>query len=884
MRISRQSIDRRISFADLLSRARMSRSTLGARRLVHLCAAATVAVILIIRIFHAHDHSTIDKERELANVTPPSHPVPSLRSSARSDRPKDNSFPFLDHTDNNYIPRITKQLSPPSDAAFVVFYNLFIPKESKGAEYATLVMKEQLNQVATALKREDNDSSSRIQKKEYLLRKKAAVVYYNLIGKPLRPEKMEEYCATLHPRLECKMIGYYEEASESVTLQDIHDFCQTDHNHGDDTQSNRDVRVTYIHSKGSYHHTDVNTNWRRELTNAVLHPQCLSPPDDRCNVCGTSFFTRFAFMFPGNMWTAKCSYIRRLLPPRDGGEYDAKKKESIVEFLKMRLYGRLSTTLLEDRIDYFGLGRYRLEHWIGSHPTIMPCELHRKNITLGYMVGGGVNATRDYDWGMGPRREEVVPEIISAQNNLQDKEVAFGEYYLLSGNLIKWFTLYGSDGIPDRDSWVWTFFPAGDRWRELVAKYGQNAVKEVAMQSSEFYSAYLTNGTRTLTTTEKDNELQSNSKSPVVVFYHIALPQYRKKESLYSVKVQLDVLSKGQYDIQTRTFDHDRPTILYYTIAEGDSFNSEFISNYCKTQAKQGGNLTCHSLGELPSANARGETLVQLYNYCQANPSSRVTYITNQHPPTHGFNTTRERHPMQKLRAYATAVTSKMCVRSRDSCNVCGMEFYALPYFHFSGNTFTADCEYVNKLLPPQRFEEAMNNHAGEALVTHLERSFTTNLFPFTPQNLGLSHYSVEHWIGSHPDIKPCDVAPIVTSWFPFLTGNAYTSNDYSSSRIYDFRWGLAPRRGSAPIGTLPAAKEKEVIEMETLLFREYFHMAGHLHRWYHLYGVAPPGNSWVWDWFAKGDVWREGVAVNGSAVINEITMRYADPNQGVPF
>ena len=722
---------------------------------------------------------------------------------------------------------------------------------------------EQLGQVAESLKRLEDDT-----------KQKNAVLYYNLIGKPFPPSKMQQFCHSLHPRLQCKLIGFYNQASESVTLQSIHEFCS----------AKEDVRVTYIHSKGSYHHTEVNKNWRRELTNAVLHPQCLNPPDGACNVCGTSFFTRFAFMYPGNMWTAKCSYIKRLLSPKDGGEYDVKKKESIVNFLKMRLYGTLDATLLDDRIDYFGLGRYRLEHWIGSHPSILPCEIHRTDVDLGDMVSGKVNATSDYEWGMGPRREWVVPEIEGADDHLKsDEAAAFKEYYLLAGNLLKWFTLYGSDGVPSIDSWIWKYFPAGNRWKDLVTQYGANAVFEMTRQSTnELYSAYDTNVSSTTAnkTFSNNNKLAVGSKPPVVVFYHIAFPKDRKKEAQYSLKVQLDVLANGQYDIQTRTFDHERETIIYYTIAEGDSFNVDFISKYCNRKKQ---NTTCHLLNEIPSANARGETLTQLYNYCQANPSSRVTYLTNMHPPVHGSNVT-VRHQMQRLRTYATAVTSKMCLKSRDACNVCGMEFYALPYLHFSGNSFTADCEYVNKLMPPRLFETSMNKIAGETLVAHLERSFTTELFAFTPQNLGLYHYSVEHWIGSHPDIKPCDVAPVKKSWIPWFRSNAYIANDYSSSRIYDFLWGVAPRRSHAPIGTLAKGTERAVSQEEASLFREYFYLAGNLFKWNELGLGHPSEESWVWKWFPGGDIWKKGVALNGSAVINEFTLKYADPNQGVPF
>ena len=863
MRISRQSIHRRVSLADLMNKARIPHSNgrVGGRSFHRIAIGAAVILLLIVRRLLQSQHST--SEQLLITQTPPSEPAPLLRSSKKS--PETNAFPFFVNIDNSYLPPISKPESIGiADAAFTVFYNLFIPKDTiSGSEYATSVLMEQLGQVA--------DSLSKLENGEV---RKRAVVYYNLIGKPLRPEKMTDFCHSLHPKLECIMIGYYEKASESVTLQNVHDFCTA--------VDDEDVRVTYIHSKGSYHHTDVNRNWRRELTNAVLHPHCLNPPNDTCNVCGTSFFTRFAFMFPGNMWTSKCSYIKKLLPPYDGGEYDSRKKESIARFLKMRLYGVLDATLLEDRIDYFGLGRYRLEHWIGSHPSIMPCEMHRENVTLGIMVGGQVNSTYDYHWGMGPRREWVVPEIESAQKHLEeDDKAAFKEYYFLAGNLLKWFTLYGSDGVPDNDSWVWEFFPSGNRWRDLVAQYGKNAIDQVAAKlSNELYSAYSKINMTNANVFVRGNHLSANTKPPVVIFYNIAYPKDRKKEAQYALKIQLDVLANGQYDIQTRSFHHERATVVYYTLAEGDSDNADFIVRYCNRKKQ---NMTCHLLNEVPSAETRGETLEQLHKYCEANPSSRVTYLSNMHPPIHGTNTTG-RHPMQKLRAYAAAATSKMCLRSRDTCNVCGMEFYALPYSHFSGNSFTADCEYVNKLIPPRQFEESMNNLSEDALLTHLERSFTSELFPFTPQNLGIGHYSVEHWIGSHPDIKPCDIAPVKKRWLPWFRGNAYIANDYSSSRIYDFRWGLAPRRSHAPVGALASKTESSVRENDTTLFRDYFYLAGNLYKWTKLYNRLPPENSWVWNWFPGGDVWKAGVSENGSEVVNEFTLKYADPNQGVPF
>ncbi|KAL7533065.1 hypothetical protein ACHAXR_009141 [Thalassiosira sp. AJA248-18] len=809
-----------------------------------LFVAASLFVLSSTLITRSKDDN--NKDRWLRSPTKPTKVPTSVIETLKHFNPKDFR---------------RKNLSPSLDSSVILFYNLFIPAEAEGVKHAIEVITEQLGQVVSSLQKLEKN-------------KRSAVLYYNLIGneRAFPQEKMKQICSKLSTRLSCQQIGYYETASESVTLQDIYDFCQND--------DAANTRITYIHSKGSYHQTEVNTNWRRALTDSVVHQDCLFPPDDRCNVCGAQFYTRFSTMYPGNMWTAKCSYVKKLLPPLEGGVYDERKTESVVQFLKYRLWGQLNSTLLDDRVDYFGLGRYRLEHWIGSHPSIEPCELHRENVTFASMITGDITPA-DYDWGMGPRRNEVVGEFPEARERIEnDEDAQFREYFFLPGNLLKWFTLYGSEGIPTQSSWAWKFFPAGDKWKKLVKTYGENAVEEMVMQSSHgFHSAYASNDYEKVKfqITQEDEAKFSDAISPIVVFYHISIPEDKKLAALHALKTQLDVLTNGQYDIVSRSYHRQRPVILYYTVA-GDPSNVELFTKICDSSK----NLTCRKLGEFSSANERnGETLHHLHNFCLAKPSLSVTYLSNQLPGTYGVNKT-ESYSMQKIRAYTTAATSKMCLKSRETCNVCGAEFYPLPFNHFIGNMFTASCEYVKELLPPKKFEEAMHDAVGDTLVSQLRRTITTELFPFTPQNLGLDQYSVEHWIGSHPDFEPCDVAPMRHSWFPLFAGGSYLPNDYTSSRVYDFMWSQAPRRSSAPVGRLSRHREKDATEKDAIVFREYYYLAGNLFRWYKLYDKAPPRNSWTWQWYPKGNEWMVGAEKYGSEVVTKLSKPFWD--EGVPF
>jgi hypothetical protein len=184
---------------------------------------------------------------------------------------------------------------------------------------------------------------------------------------------------------------------------------------------------------------------------------------------------------------------------------------------------------------------------------------------------------------------------------------------------------------------------------------------------------------------------------------------------------------------------------------------------------------------------------------------------------------------------------------------------------------FTATCDYITDLLPPEQFERAMHDAADDALVSQLRGAMTTELFQFTPQNLGLDQYSVEHWIGSHPDFRPCDVAPVIFS------NDSYLPNDYSRSQSYDFKWSKAPRRSSAPAGRLSREIEKMVIEKNDIAFREFFYLAGNLNRWKRLYNATPPSDSWVWKWYPRGNQWFQGVENYRSDVVTKLSKLFWD-------
>ena len=224
---------------------------------------------------------------------------------------------------------------------------------------------------------------------------------------------------------------------------------------------------------------------------------------------------------------------------------------------------------------------------------------------------------------------------------------------------------------------------------------------------------------------------------------------------------------------------------------------------------------------------------------------------------------------------------------ANNTCNVCGLLFYPLWTFLFPGNFFTAHCTYVQQLLPPHEFVMQM-----QRLVEQVRRqqvvaankkknnghgrggSFTANLFPIdNPGNMGLDRYAAEHWIGSHPSIRPCDmsVTEDILYWRLGGGGNNDEKQQQQQQQVVAdptttamFHWSMAPRKGifNATWYRLDQDLLAKILANETLRKTEYFLLGGHLWKWSMLYGddPKPAYDSWIWDWFPDGKQWRDHV------------------------
>ena len=371
---------------------------------------------------------------------------------------------------NNHRVAVTFPYEKPYDAHTAVFYHIFIPETVEGKQNSLRIVREQLQQL--------RDSQT------------AITVYFNTIGtnpsNDLNANVISQVCTELN--MPCHAMEHYEQGMEDKTLQKLHDYCTL---HPDDG----DHQVAYIHNKGSYSTKALNEAWRYQMTQAVSSSQCLqatasSNHNDQCNLCGLFFSAERGLFMAGNMWTSHCSYIRQLKPL---DQFTQAMHDVTAEALMERLRYKLVMTTQEIRAGVFGIDRYATEFWVGSHPTLQPCDFSKAvpvipnkfdltDMFLSWLrqMGGNYQQPLQPHWFV-----EKAPHLQLRLNEKTDvskfKDVRLREYFLMAGNLFKWFYLYGQ--APPLDSWVYQWFPDGQLWQNAVRQHGNHSVDIITTEA-----------------------------------------------------------------------------------------------------------------------------------------------------------------------------------------------------------------------------------------------------------------------------------------------------------------------------------------------------------------------------------------------------------------
>lgn len=580
----------------------------------------------------------------------------------------------------------------PSRSNWTVFYHVYVP--AKSHKNAFRIAQEQLEQIKQGVQQDDNKIPTR--------------VYYTTVGDILPELVQASFPACTTPNvMECRHVQHLPQGTEAVSLQLIYDFCQQ---HQDSNQI-----VTYLHSKGSYHQHKVNERWRKHLTAAAVHPDCRTKLPYQCNVCGLHFYTQWTNFFPGNMWTASCAYIRQLLPPN---KYTERQEDAVARLLWLRHRGVLASRLFADRLDRFGLERYSMEHWIGSHPYLQPCDMAVSPLR-DYLKG--IADETDYSWAAGPRHGMDPPADtppVAVLELLQTNQTASrSEVFYLAGRLQLWYSLYQT--LPESDSWIWSWFPDGSFWAE-----------QMATPDNSFTGS---------------SRVESIYETPNSLFPLSSLAQLEDvKAASVSIFGLIDTASAGlESQVQQISAlvgnSKDHNIQIFYQDMEMTKNNPSKVTETLESLVRATPLPTWDRLYE-------GGTLHHLYEYCQldvASPDDLVLHLSQ-------FN-------IQKARTLLNCAE----MIQHGTCNVCGDKLFTGSVLHFQEDSWIAECSYIQKLLPPHKYTTAMNRAASKVWVEEMKRRFVNVSKPV--ECLGTDASSLLSWVTSHPDVVPCQLPNLST-------------------------------------------------------------------------------------------------------------------------
>ncbi len=265
-----------------------------------------------------------------------------------------------------------------------IFYNIFIPPDG---DYALSVVAEQLGQYS------NSKAGSR------------SSINYMLIGNTDAAGDLYRICET-HNTGTCQLLQAVEQGDEVLTLEALYDYCQ----------EHPLSLVTYLHNKGSFHPSPENTAFRNLLTKSVFSDECQDIPIDECTVCSSRFSPLPHTHFSGNMWTAHCSYIQKLIRP---SLFTSKMHEMVDnsfavnnETIFTKPHGMAQKPKYRYAANY-GLRRYSSEYWVGSHPTLRPCDVfpdaeylfywfYRNGTTITNLTNGGWEPVQYHGYHFNP--------------------------------------------------------------------------------------------------------------------------------------------------------------------------------------------------------------------------------------------------------------------------------------------------------------------------------------------------------------------------------------------------------------------------------------------------------------------------------------------------
>lgn len=240
---------------------------------------------------------------------------------------------------------------------------------------------------------------------------------------------------SLPPR--ARLVRHDAAGTEVDTLDLLWEHCQ------DPAQAAR--KVVYLHSKGSYHPSLKNRRLRRFLTRGALSRECAALPDT-CDVCSSRMSPVPHPHTSGNMWLARCDYVRRLARP----SLFRTAMDQVANYTDIHETpdGGGRKGLAENWSPCIGRGRFSAEHWIYSHPTVRPCDLSTSSYVWNYKFVP--------EWEMEDALFDLRPAPRFALEQYRVWKTC-GEWgFSLRDRLTEYRSLYGE--APSASWWGWKLF------------------------------------------------------------------------------------------------------------------------------------------------------------------------------------------------------------------------------------------------------------------------------------------------------------------------------------------------------------------------------------------------------------------------------------------
>mmetsp|Transcript_11606 Transcript_11606/g.17850 ORF Transcript_11606/g.17850 Transcript_11606/m.17850 type:complete len:421 (+) Transcript_11606:48-1310(+) len=327
---------------------------------------------------------------------------------------------------NNATTNTTTNASSMPEATIQIFYNIYIGKH----------ITEGISVVSRQLE---------ILKSSWLAEQAPTLNYFR-VGKDINNTfptlAMKDLCDK--HSINCHSLGQIEEAHEEQTLGKMWEYCQ-------DKDDDDQTTVVYLHNKGSFHHWGSNRNymWCKYLTYSVTRHHCYEKDtrEKGCNVCGLSLLNS---VFVGNFFVSHCGYVKHLVNPMIFWEKQYQVHEALLAMNLTNLYPK------NIKRDKAGISRFANEHWVGTHPNVIPCAVSNKFWKYWQRF-----SSRGEEQ-MGPAL--LPPRMYNATNTTHPCKSK------LSTELYRFHKLYQGQH-PPLTSWMFEYYPDGPFWKETLQQH-----------------------------------------------------------------------------------------------------------------------------------------------------------------------------------------------------------------------------------------------------------------------------------------------------------------------------------------------------------------------------------------------------------------------------